>query len=85
MAVTDGDAPSGVQLEPWRSVPALAGALNAGSEHPTFTVAAIRNYLAKRQDNGLSQFCRKVGQKLLVSQPGFIFWLECQSDTRDVA
>lgn len=85
MTLRNGEIAVDIQLEPWRSVPALVDALNAGSDHPTFTVAAIRNLLAKRQHNGLSKYCRKVGQKLLVSQPGFIFWLEGQPDARDVA
>ena len=62
-------------LTPWRSVPALADALNAGSKHPTFTIASLRNYLAKRDENGLDQYVRTVGRKVLVSEPGFQLWI----------
>ena len=79
------DAIGHTRLDPWRSVPALVDALNAGSRHPTFTIAAVRNYLAKRHENGLAQYCRKLGQKVLISQPGFVTWLENQPDTRDAA
>lgn len=68
------------QMSPWRAVPALAEILNAGSKHQTWTVPAIRNLLARRHENGLASCCRKIGQKLLVSEPGFVRWLETQAD-----
>jgi len=71
-------APVGDMLEPWRSIPALTDALNIGSKRPSFTDSAIRNYLAKRHRNGLDQFVRKVGKKIIVSEPGFNYWLAQQ-------
>jgi hypothetical protein len=68
-------APQGDLLEPWRSVPALADALNNGATRPTFTVAALRNQLARRHENGLGPYVRKIGRKLIVSEPGYNHWL----------
>ena len=69
------NTPADIQLEPWRSVPALADALNNGADCPTFTVAALRNQLARRHENGLAPFVRKVGRKVIVSEPGYNYWL----------
>ena len=63
-------------LGPWRAVIPLVEVLNAGSRRPTFTVPAIRNYLAHRDKNGLAPYVRKLGAKLLISEPGFVHWLE---------
>jgi len=70
--------PAGVDLQPWRSVHALTDALNNGAEHPTFTLASIRQLLAFRCENGLAEFVRKIGNKVLVSEPGFNYWVERQ-------
>jgi hypothetical protein len=74
---------SGNLLEPWRSVPALADALNNGATCPTFTVAALRNQLARRQENGLAFAVRKIGRKLIVSEPGYNYWLSQHPVARD--
>ena len=63
----------GHQFKPWRSVAAPCDVLNAGAEHPTFTVSAIRNLLAKRYQNGLEQFTSKLGVKVLISEPGSVY------------
>jgi hypothetical protein len=68
-------APQGELLEPWRSLPALADALNNGAISPTFTVAALRNQLARRHENGLAFAVRMIGRKLIVSEPGYNYWL----------
>jgi len=68
-------APTYYQLKPWRSVAALCDVLNAGAEHPTYTASAVRNLLAKRDKNGLQKFTRKLGGKVLISEPGFIYWM----------
>lgn len=78
-------APQGDLLEPWRSVPALADALNNGAERPTFTVAALRNQLARRHKNGLAPYVRKVGKKLLVSEAGFNYWLGQQHEPEQMS
>lgn len=71
-------APVGDALEPWRSVAALTDSLNLGAKRPSFTDSAIRNYLANRHTNGLDRFVRKVGKKIIVSEPGFNYWLAQQ-------
>ena len=71
-------APQGDLLEPWRTVPALADALNSGADRPSFTVPSLRNLLAQRERNGLAPFTRKLGRKLLVSETGFNWWLTHQ-------
>ena len=78
--MSDNSAISDAPLEPWRSVPALADALNGGHKHATFSVPAIRNQLARRNENGLAQYVRKVGNKLIVSEPGYNRWLAQQYD-----
>lgn len=78
MYIGSAVAPAGDALEPWRSVQALTDALNLGAKRPSFTDSAIRNYLAKRQENGLDRFVRKVGKKIIVSEPGFNYWLAQQ-------
>ena len=78
MKLFDDETPTGPDLEPFRSVPALADSQNRGADTPTFTESAIRNHLARRDENGLSQFVRKVGNKVLISEPGWNFWLRQQ-------
>jgi len=75
--------PNGACLKPWRSVYALADSLNDGAQHPTFSIPSLRNLLAVRDQNGLDRFVRKVGGKLLVSEPGFNFWIEQQGKPCD--
>lgn len=64
-----------IPLAPWRDVRSLAAALNAGSPVATWTIPAIRALLAERGRNGLATFCRKVGARVLISEPGFNAWL----------
>jgi len=68
-------------LPPWRDVRSLTAALNAGSPVPTWTVPAIRNLLAHREKNGLGAFTRKLGARVLISEPGFYAWLAEQGST----
>lgn len=63
--------PAGAELEPFLNVDALAEALNQGLRVATYTKPAVRNRLAERYRNGLHEFCRKDGTKLLISLPGF--------------
>ena len=63
-------------LSPWRSIEALAERLNAGAEHPTLTSHAIRHYVRNADSNGLAPHVRRLGRKILVSEPGFLDWLE---------
>ena len=64
------------ELAPWRSVKALAEVLNSGAESKTFSEWSLRYYLASRDENGLNQYVRQVGKKLLISEPGFRRWIE---------
>lgn len=71
-----------VQLElpgmpgPWRSIPALAEILNAGATVPTMTEHALRHYVRHAAKNGLWPHVRRIGRKIIVSEPGFMKWLD---------
>ena len=69
------DTPDGDELEPYRALPALTDALNNGADRPSWTDSALRNLMAQRTKNGLDRFVLKMGKKLLISEPGFRFWL----------
>ena len=73
------DTPEGDDLEPFRVLPALADALNNGADRPSWTDSALRNLMAQRTKNGLDRFVIKTGKKLLISEPGFRFWLRQHS------
>ena len=78
------DLPEGDDLEPFRNLPALADALNAGAMRPSWTVSALRNLMAQRTDNGLDRFVIKLGKKLLISEPGFRYWLRQHSQFKQL-
>lgn len=69
-------------LPPWRDVRSLTAVLNAGSPVPTWTAPAIRNLLAHREKNGLGHYTRKLGARLLISEPGFYAWLAEQGQVK---
>lgn len=60
----------------WRSIEALAERLNAGAKRPTMTSHAIRHYVRNADNNGLAPHVRRIGRKILISEPGFLSWLE---------
>ena len=74
-------APTGENLEPCRTIPALADALNAGAETPSFTAIAIRNQVNRAEENGLSPFIIRMGRKILISEPGFRWWIRSHAKT----
>ena len=59
----------------WRTVEALAERLNAGARKPTFSPHALRHYVRHAPTNGLAPSVRKLGRKVLVSESGFIEWI----------
>lgn len=59
----------------WRSVEALTERLNAGARKPTFTGHAIRHYCRMAETNGLAPHIRRIGRKILISESGFVEWL----------
>lgn len=59
----------------WRSVEALCERLNAGARKPTFSVHALRHHVRQAQSNGLAPAVRRIGRKVLVSESGFIEWI----------
>ena len=78
---TQYTAPTGENLEPFRTIPALADALNAGAETPSYTPLAIRNLVNRADENGLSPFVIRIGRKILVSEPGFRWWIRSHAKT----
>jgi hypothetical protein len=64
------------QLLPWRGVKALTECLNAGSPEPSFSEHAVRHYVRNAARNGLAPYVRRIGRKILISEPGFQAWLE---------
>ncbi len=60
----------------FRAIRPLCERLNAGAESQTFTEHAIRHYVRNRTKNGLAPACRRLGKKILISESGFLAWLE---------
>lgn len=60
----------------FRAIRPLVERLNAGASAPTFTEHAIRHYVRARCSNGLAPYCRRLGRKILISESGFLTWLE---------
>ncbi len=60
----------------WRSVEALCERLNEGARKPTFTTHAIRHYTRMAESNGLAPHIRRIGRKILISESGFVAWLD---------
>lgn len=65
-------------MNDYRSVNALAEALNAGLKYPTFSTHAIRHYVRHAECNGLAPAVRRIGRKILISESGFLDWLNDQ-------
>ncbi len=65
-------------MNDFRSVTALAEALNAGLKHPTFSTHALRHYVRHADKNGLAPAVRRIGRKILISESGFLSWLNGQ-------
>jgi hypothetical protein len=59
----------------WRAIPALVEILNEGAKNPTFTDHAVRHYVRHADENGLAPHVRRLGRKILISQSGFMHWL----------
>ena len=60
----------------YRAIVPLAERLNAGATRPTFTSHAIRHYVRNCGTNGLAPHVRRLGRKILVSESGFLAWLD---------
>jgi hypothetical protein len=77
--------PAPETLTPWRSLAALAESLNEGSDTPTFSRHGIRHYVYQAEagnEPDLMPFVRRIGRKLVISEPGFLHWLETRPTTR---
>lgn len=75
-----------VDLTPWRSLKALVEVLNDGAESQTFSVHGVRHLIYAAEDGRepeLLPFIRRIGRKLLVSEPGFTYWLNTRPSTRN--
>lgn len=62
----------------YRSISALVEILNQGATRPTFTGFALRHYVRHCQSNGLAPHVRRLGRKIVVSESGFLAWLDAQ-------
>lgn len=72
-------------LAPWRTISALVEALNAGSTVQSFSVHGVRHYVYMAESGrspDLLPFVRRIGRKILVSEPGFLRWLESRPSVR---
>lgn len=72
-------------LAPWRTIAALADTLNAGSAVQSFTVHGIRHYIYMAESGrapDLLPFIRRIGRKVLISEQGFLYWLETRPSVR---
>lgn len=66
-----------------RTIGALAERLNAGAKHPTFTEYSLRHYVRNADSNGLEPAVKRIGRKILVSESGFISWIEGHGFSQD--
>lgn len=73
------------QPSDWRAIPALCERLNQGAAAPTFTPHAMRHYVRHADHNGLAPAVRRIGRKILVSEAGFLAWLDKQTAKRRMA
>jgi len=62
----------------WRTLKALHERLNQGAAQETVTLHALRYQLRNAATNGLAQHIRRVGRKLLISEPGYLRWIDTQ-------
>ena len=70
---------------PWRTLLALVERLNAGAEEPSFSKHSLRHYVYQAECGkapDLLPFIRRVGRKILISEPGFMHWLETRPSVR---
>lgn len=73
-------------LAPWRSLTALCDRLNEGADTPSFGVHGVRHYVYAAEDGRepeLLPFVRRIGRKILISEPGFLHWLATRPYTRN--
>ena len=66
----------------FRAIVPLIERLNAGATRPTFTSHAIRHYVRNCGTNGLAPHVRRLGRKILVSESGFLAWLDSKKGAR---
>ena len=65
-------------IQDWRSVGALSERLNKGALCQTLSSHAIRHYVRHAASNGLAPHVRRLGKKILISESGFMRWLDSQ-------
>jgi hypothetical protein len=73
---------------PYRTLKALADRLNDGSDYPSFSVHGLRHYVYAAEAGkapGLLPYIRRIGRKILISEPGFLYWLQTLPNRRDAA
>ncbi len=67
------------ELNDYRAIRPLCERLNTGADAPTFTTHAVRHYVRQRANNGLAPYVRRLGRKILISESGFLAWLDSKS------
>jgi hypothetical protein len=63
----------------FRVIDSLVERLNAGATHPSFSPHAMRHYVRNSATNGLAPHVRRLGRKILVSESGFLAWLDSKT------
>lgn len=66
----------------FRAINALCERLNAGAATPSFTTNALRHYVRAADKNGLAPYVRRLGAKILISESGFLGWLDSKQARR---
>ncbi len=66
----------------FRAIRPLCERLNTGAAAPTFTTHPVRHYVRHCQHNGLAPHVRRLGRKILVSESGFLAWLDSKKGAR---
>lgn len=60
----------------FRAINALCERLNAGASTPSFSTHAVRHYVRQADKNGLAPYVRRLGSKILISESGFLGWID---------
>ena len=60
----------------FRAIRPLCERLNTGAAAPDLHHPCRQHYVRHCQDNGLAPHVRRLGRKILVSESGFLAWLD---------
>jgi hypothetical protein len=51
--------------------------------YPAFSESSLRYHIFHEKTNGLNRAIRRVGRKVIISEPDFIEWIEKQGEVKN--